>query len=77
MSKVAVNLGAEILGAEFSDITADLLFISYIFSNYGVTENVLSDAEKSWSEFSRLKRTYDQIRYIDEDGNEVVRVNYI
>ena len=35
-----------------------------------------SEVEMQWIAFSNRKMIYDQIRYIDVDGNEIIRVNY-
>ena len=59
-----------------SRISGDLLYVTDCLrlndNSYG---NYL-EVEKQWLAFSNRKMIYDQIRFIDVDGNEIIRVNY-
>ncbi len=63
-----------------SDIVSDLLFIStqnellaYFNSE---NQNTVTAIEKEYKQFSIRKKRYGQIRYLDNNGQEIVRVNY-
>ncbi len=63
-----------------SDIVSDLLFIStqnelqaYFNSE---NQNTVAAIEEEYKQFSIRKKRYGQIRYLDNSGQEIVRVNY-
>ena len=65
-----------IISNKINKISGDLLYINDCLrlndegnSNYG-------NVEEQWLAFSNRKMIYDQIRFIDLEGNEVIRVNY-
>lgn len=57
-------------------IASDLLFLSDCLYTDNDKNLGISDVEADWISFSNRKKVYDQIRYIDENGNEIIRVNY-
>lgn len=64
----------------FDAIQSDLLFLPKLnelisFKELHKEEDLRLLASELL-EFSRTKHLYDQVRYIDADGNEVVRINY-
>lgn len=63
----------------FSSITADLLVMSDLFENLLASEEI-ADPEKTLENIGRVlsgsKMIYDQIRYLDAQGMERVRVDY-
>lgn len=70
-----VRLEGDFLAKEFSMILSDLHYLHYAFkipltsaTNY---ENVAID----WAIFSTQRNIYDQIRFIDANGDEQIRVN--
>lgn len=69
-----------ILLNSISTVETDLLFLStlneivYPKKIYGSAQ--LEFIEKEFFEFMTVKKMYDQLRYLDADGNEIVRVNY-
>src|SRR5262249_26972141 len=74
-----VELHANIITRELDSIKSDLLFLS----NEGILRNLVtqSNADKRALEdeyvlFSGRKGIYDQIRFLDMDGMEQIRVNY-
>jgi diguanylate cyclase (GGDEF)-like protein len=74
-----VNLLNEVVKRSFSEIISDLFIISNsnlisdkIFSSYH--ERILLALELY--SFVKARKIYDQIRVIDTNGNEIVRVNY-
>ncbi|WP_187426698.1 PAS domain S-box protein [Geothermobacter ehrlichii] len=75
-----VNLGSSVLARNLESISRDLSFLS----TYSALKNALDDpSSKSlqllandFANFSRSKGIYDQIRWLDETGMEIVRVDY-
>ena len=76
-----VELQTDIIDREFSSVETDLL----ILANLEVLQNYLSAAGKSGARekledeyvlYCRHKGIYDQIRYLDADGWEKIRINY-
>ena len=65
-----------ILSKELYGVGNDLKFITYILRNYGLDNGGFEAVVDLWKEFSEEKRIYDQIRYIDADGFEQIRINY-
>ncbi len=62
------------------DIVSDLLFLSrkrdlkdYLDSN---DPDILRDIEAEYQVLAFYKKKYDQIRYIDASGQEIIRINY-
>ena len=72
-----VNLESDMLGKEFSMILSDLYYLHHAY------ESLLNDPEnheyvsENWRVFSTQRTIYDQIRYIDFNGDERIRVNYL
>lgn len=76
----AVNLQREVLRNHFTSIFSDLLFLAgqeelkaYLDD---ASSNNLSFINSEYLTFSANKKIYDQIRYLDNNGLEVARVNY-
>jgi len=71
-----VKLEVASIGKELKSIIADLHFLHHSFL---LEEENKSDYEliaKEWKAFSDAKNIYDQLRFIDKDGNELIRINY-
>lgn len=70
----------KIIKTDFDQIIADLFFLA----NFSLLQNVFeNESQKSLTQlgkdlliFSAEKKRYDQIHYIDQNGEEIVRVNY-
>lgn len=76
-----VGLGAGTLTGQIESISRDLAFLSSHSAlrraiNNPSTENVAHLAE-DFANFSRSKGIYDQLRWLDETGMEIVRVDYV
>ncbi|WP_028829090.1 sensor domain-containing diguanylate cyclase [Proteocatella sphenisci] len=71
-----IEVENKIVTNKINKITSDLLYVSDCFRMYDKGDGNYFEIEKQWLAFSNRKKTYDQIRFIDADGNEVVRVNY-
>lgn len=71
-----VNVEKSILSNKVESLISDLLFISDNLKYHNCDANEFEEIENNWKSFSDRKRIYDQIRYIDIEGNEKVRINY-
>ncbi len=58
-------------------LVSDLAFVSDTLNEYFPNGGDFSDVQKIWLAFSNRRKVYDQIRYLDLDGNETIRVNYL
>jgi diguanylate cyclase (GGDEF)-like protein len=78
--QVNLKLQLALISNKFDTITSDLLFLSkqnelLRLINFNET-NYKKWISKEYLELSRRKKVYDQIRYLDKTGMEIVRVNY-
>lgn len=75
-----IELQSRIIGEEFDNIVSDLFVLTgqNELNEYlrNPAPETIPDIEKEYLELSAHKNVYDQIRYLNEDGMEVVRVNY-
>ena len=71
-------IGAEntIISNKINRISGDLLYVADCLRLNDDGTKDYEDVEKQWLAFSNRKTLYDQIRFIDMDGNEVIRINY-
>lgn len=78
--KSHVDLAIKVIGDNFDAIISDLLILAEHrpLQQYLQSDNAkcLKHLEDAFFLFSRRKRIYDQIRYIDNQGVEIVRINY-
>jgi signal transduction histidine kinase len=64
---------------DFDVITSDLMIISTQLELVKILrddEEAQRDLEQEFLSMSKIKRLYDQIRFLDESGMEIVRINY-
>ena len=61
---------------EIHKMGADVLFLADMYSYYSDTEGGLEDIVEVWEDFSFREKVYDQIRYIDAAGDEVIRIDF-
>ena len=73
-----VKIGRDLTINELEQIVTDIkylntspLFLDYV--NNGIDKN---SVENEWKVFSDSKMKYDQLRYLDDQGNELLRINY-
>ncbi len=71
-----VNLENGLLSRESTRILSDLYYLHYAFENELYASAGLDQTAANWMEFSRQRKIYDQIRYIDAEGDETIRINY-
>ena len=71
-----VGVENTIIFNKINRISGDLLYVADCLR---LNDNGTADykeVEKQWIAFSNRKTLYDQIRFIDVEGNEVIRINY-
>lgn len=74
-----ISQAAHTITSDFNRIKADLLFLSEINELRGILEGDESEKvklEKTFLSFSKRTGLYDQIRFIDSTGMEIVRINF-
>ncbi len=75
-----VNLIKNIVAADFDIAVSELIFLSehHELNNLEgtLTDQQTQDLASDYLSFSRRRKIYDQVRFIDHTGMEVVRVNY-
>ena len=74
-----IDLAQGALAVDLKSVTSDLLFLSQFVSSYADSfkqEMSIEAIQHLFLNFSDSKKIYDQIRLIDIDGMEVVRVNF-
>lgn len=75
--EVVLNLHAEQVQREISDIVSDLQILSSLnYSNLKSPDaNALQQIKNTFTAFMRARDSYDQLRLLDASGMEVIRVN--
>jgi signal transduction histidine kinase/DNA-binding response OmpR family regulator len=80
-----VDLQAKIAASDFSLVKSDLMFLATENELQSMLNQALSSTEilklrqaiaKEYLSFSGYKQLYDQIRFLDTTGKEIVRVNF-
>ncbi len=74
-----VDLALDSINEEFQEVSADLLTISGLQEMKKVLDGDAADTAglaRDFLQFAATKKKYDQIRYIDAAGMEIIRVNY-
>ena len=70
-----VELEKDFLGREFNMLLSDLHYLHYAFENDLTINSDYSKVATNWAEFSTQRRIYDQIRFLDANGDERIRIN--
>jgi len=75
-----VNLAKHTIVSDISSVVSDLLFLARHVEEQGVPDDLTYYDEKQITTeflvFSEKKGLYDQIRYLDSSGKEIVRINF-
>ncbi len=75
-----VDLARRMIQEDIADVVKDLRFLAEHIETQGLPEALPWTREQRIAEefraFARNKGLYDQIRYLDDSGMEIVRVNY-
>lgn len=70
-----VKLESDFLGREFSMLLSDLHYLHHAYKNDLFETDDYSKVTDNWVEFSTQRRIYDQIRFLDANGDEKIRIN--
>jgi len=60
---------------ELDEVVSDLSFLEEVYGQALITNQAYEKIQNDWLVFSNQKKHYDQIRYIDKDGNEILVIN--
>ncbi|MBD2526984.1 cache domain-containing protein [Nostoc sp. FACHB-133] len=74
-----VDLQTKVISGDFYSVVSDLIVISKQNELQRILEGVDADKQalsREFLSFSQYKKLYDQIRFLDQSGKEVVRVNF-
>lgn len=74
-----VDLQTKVISADFDSVVSDLIVLSKQNELQGILEGVDGEQQALSREFllfSQYKKLYDQIRFLDQSGKEVVRINF-
>ena len=78
-----LNLQRESITKDFESVVSDLMFLAAQTDPVEILEGTGSNRIKAkillaenYLMFSQKKRLYDQIRFLDESGMEIVRINF-
>ncbi|MCT4596925.1 MAG: sensor domain-containing diguanylate cyclase [Vallitalea sp.] len=72
--KHLVSLQKDLISKELSGIQDDLHYLQYAFTDELIKENY-TEVANHWLIFSTNRHIYDQIRFINYNGDEQVRIN--
>lgn len=74
--KRLVSVESHVLSNKIKALNSDLLYITDTLNQHQFNNNSLNEIENEWISFADRKKIYDQIRYIDINGDEKIRINY-
>ncbi|WP_304508508.1 sensor domain-containing diguanylate cyclase [Anaerotignum sp.] len=74
--ELLMDVEKTIVSNKVNRLTTDVLYVADTLRLGDISSGNYSGIEKLLLAFSDRKKIYDQIRYIDLDGNEVIRINY-
>lgn len=72
---IALNVGT--ISNDVKNVINDLHFLEGTYDFYLNNKIEFNDVEEIWKLFSEKSGKYDQLRFIDTSGNEIIRVNYL
>lgn len=71
-----VRLENQLLSRDISLILGDLQYLQHTYEAMLPDPAQHSEIGRHWMEFSQHRGIYDQIRYIDSQGDEIIRINF-
>lgn len=66
----------QLLGKEFRMVIGDLHYLRNVYEDRLYDGENKEEIFKEWIEFSNQRQIYDQMRFIDKNGDERIRINY-
>lgn len=70
-----LDLEGNFLSHEFNTALSDISYLHHIFGEKLIEGEDYNEIKENWVDFSTHRNVYDQIRYIDENGMEKLRIN--
>ncbi len=74
--KRLIELNTGVISNDIRNVINDLHFLEGTYVFYLNNKIGFKNVEEMWKLFSEQSDKYDQIRFIDTNGNEKIRVNY-
>lgn len=74
--KSLLDSEGQILSFRINNTIGDLSYLASEFEIEKANNNQNADIAREWQIFADNKHLYDQIRYIDQNGNEKIRINF-
>lgn len=71
-----VGIESNLIGKEISGIISDLNFLHHSYETKISSRADTALIAEEWKTFSNYQKIYDQIRFIDKNGDEKIRINY-
>ncbi len=71
-----IHTESEIVFGRLNMVSNDLMYVLDCLRLNDSPETSYSEVKDLWEAFSDRRKIYDQIRYIDVNGDELVRINY-
>ena len=65
-----------VISSEMYRMAADLNYLTDVFKIYGNADHDYKTVTQLWSDFAYREIVYDQIRFIDAQGDETIRIDY-
>ena len=75
-AQAILQVESNLLGDEFDYVLSDIGFLKESYGNRLETPLDIEETAKAWVIFSDKRKVYDQIRFLDRAGNEIIRINY-
>ncbi len=73
----SITLAENLMGGEFYATVADLNYLAGFYMDEWNETDSRENIEHNWAQFSDKQGIYDQIRFIDAEGNEIIRINFV
>ncbi len=75
-----VDLARHMIITDIEDVVSDLMFLAEHIEGQGLLDDLTYNDEQrivnEFTVFANKKKRYDQIRYLDSSGMEIVRINF-
>lgn len=71
-----ITIEKQLLADEFDNILSDLKFLSQIYQTHNDMGWTSEQIAEEWLVFSSSMQFYDQVRFLNASGDEVIRINH-
>jgi len=73
--RVTLSNGRSMVSNEAYSVAADLMYLTDTYKTFRYDGDGKGTIERLWADFSSREKIYDQIRFIDAQGDEIIRIN--